>query len=161
MTFSMRLLTACPKGLSRLKGMETYFPDQYALYSYTAPSERTFPFEGEWKHQRGVPSVSTAPTCPKGLSRLKGMETRKCKRQPQFPEAQTSERTFPLEGNGNLSRGGVPSDHMKMVRKDFPVGREWKLLFPDGRESLRFSPKGLSRWKGMETGYRKPGTLRG
>ena len=72
--------------------------------------------------------------CPKGLSRLKGIETP----FPFFPALRVwifnevwrvlSERTFPLEGNGNsnLSTRSLVSN--TSVRKDFPVGREWKRL---------------------------------
>ena len=38
----------------------------------------------------------------------------------------SSERTFPLEGNGNRIRAIATSTKMP-VRKDFPVGRELKL----------------------------------
>ena len=88
-----------------------------------------------------------------------------------------SERTFPLEGNGNSTYIITAYRIHVVVRKDFPVGREWKLLPPccfpkpseytsertfplegNGNEVLTCfllifwtCPKGLSRWKGMET----------
>ena len=113
-----------PKGLSRWKGMET--TDLHAVW------------------------LEIKQSCPKGLSRWKGMET------------------FSLFNH---------CDNIFNVRKDFPVGREWKRkanqprwLIPESwsertfplegngnpvysipRFSLYLGPKGLSRWKGMET----------
>ena len=40
--------------------------------------------------------------CPKGLSRWKGMETSFARNAVSFAVWSKSERTFPLEGNGNL-----------------------------------------------------------
>ena len=138
-----------PKGLSRWKGMETFIP---WLYFFLLP-------------------------CPKGLSRWKGMETysKRCTTRvgacvrKDFPGGREWKPSSVL-----LSMACCPNN----VRKDFPGGREWKLCyintilfhssglvrkdFPGGREwklnlllwvkySSRVSPKGLSRWKGMET----------
>ena len=60
---------------------------------------------------------------PKGLSRWKGMETLGI--IAVIVTIAGSERTFPLEGNGNSCI--IVSHHAGGgVRKDFPVGREWK-----------------------------------
>ena len=57
----------------------------------------------------------------------------------------------PLEGNGNDYVSPLTRRRECFVRKDFPVGREWKtnLLKIPIEDDAR--PKGLSRWKGMET----------
>ena len=72
-----------------------------------------------------TPQLATSHKRPKGLSRWKGMETYGFERAGGSIEV-LSERTFPLEGNGN-----VP-----------PVPIAWLSVL---------CPKGLSRWKGMET----------
>ena len=110
-----------PKGLSRLKGIET---DTL--------------IRSVFEHNS-----------PKGLSRLKGIETNTT--LPFEFTVTVSERTFPFEGNWNNS----PSNSMfsaDAVRKDFPVWRELKRIFLVPFElSYLPRPKGLSRLKGIET----------
>ena len=146
----------CPKGLSRLKGMETHGRfDNASTNSCISTSERTFPFEGNgnsldvlfWhiknrmgpkglsrlkgmetheiatvrihtRRSKGLSRLKGMETwmyaqhlhpslhCPKGLSRLKGMET--ISYEPFWPVdrvlvVKVSERTFPVEGNGNAA----------------------------------------------------------
>ena len=62
----------CPKGLSRLKGIETGF--NYSVFGFVTAA------------------------CPKGLSRLKGIETIRT-RYEVLESLSQSERTFPFEGN--------------------------------------------------------------
>ena len=64
-------------------------------------SERTFPLEGNGNTETDIFSVITMSFRPKGLSRWKGMETRR--RGSGLILSYRSERTFPLEGNGNFT----------------------------------------------------------
>ena len=61
---------------------------------------------------------------PKGLSRLKGIETRRLYSWPT-PFSGESERTFPFEGNWNAITVANKKNIIP-VRKDFPVWRELK-----------------------------------
>ena len=164
-----------PKGLSRLKGIET-IAVTLKKRAAIVKSERTFPFEGNWNtntlsrtttfvwSERTFPFegnwnpfelfwVMCTDLRPKGLSRLKGIETFQSANDPNVKVAvgpkglsrlkgietvaalftcwlflKTSERTFPFEGNWNSS----------------------KLLMCS---ITALSPKGLSRLKGIETDY--------
>ena len=119
--------------LSRLKGMETFssVPHRFSISScllwihfpvgrelkrilelqseyLVRKSERTFPLEGNGNTMSNRASPFHQLSCPKGLSRWKGMETQ----HPSLPPARStsaSERTFPLEGNGNVIR--APTFH--------------------------------------------------
>ena len=138
-----------PKGLSRWKGMET---GTMSWSSSGDPSVRKdFPGGREWKQSdfrcgRPVPALWVR-------------------------------KDFPGGREWKLPLNPIRWKRSKPVRKDFPGGREWKLwwergkcwmpdiqserTFPvegNGNFSLSFwncssasSPKGLSRWKGMET----------
>ena len=110
-------------------------------------SERTFPLEGNGNYSGSI--LTTLSRGPKGLSRWKGMETRcrfhdlSWRFRPKglsrwkgmetifllislIFRRQPSERTFPLEGNGNKETCASVIGAKSAVRKDFPVGREWK-----------------------------------
>ena len=67
-----------------------------------SPSERTFPLEGNGNYASSSDPPCSAFSRPKGLSRWKGMETNFC--------------------NSSCAISAT------IVRKDFPVGREWKLF---------------------------------
>ena len=186
-----------PKGLSRWKGMETHIMLMMHHINTISPKGLS-----RWKGMETVclPSESFAVGRPKGLSRWKGIETlchrwsllswsrvrkdfpggREWKRAPLAPDApplSESERTFPVEGNGNnASHNLVPAPRSPSERT-FPVEGNGNTLplrvsvtsvvaesertFPvEGNGNLKLlsilttntgGPKGLSRWKGMET----------
>ena len=114
-----------PKGLSRWKGIETHrLHHLKGDYPDLSPKGLS-----RWK---GIETSSERNyldhlRCPKGLSRLKGIET-PCR----LP---TTEEFFPRLRPKGLSRWkGMETvfdlrntKTSKFVRKDFPVGREWKL----------------------------------
>ena len=147
MTISLRLIVRkdFPVGREWKQGVRSH------CEGASTQSERTFPLEGNGNACRDEGDSIQGFNCPKGLSRWKGMETQLtgnvrnvilCVRK-DFPGRREwkhyskcyyirvggSERTFPLEGNGNdspnrISRYGSNTT----VRKDFPVGREWKQI---------------------------------
>ena len=118
---------------------------------YDSSSERTFPVEGNRNLNPNMRERST--------------------------ELKRSERTFPVEGNGNFLSVSAISSRDHLSERTFPVegngNEKWFILWwavDDGSErtfpvegngnitsnkalhrSHNFSPKGLSRWKGMET----------
>ena len=113
-----------PKGLSRLKGMETLFQcDECCLFAFV--SERAFPFEGNWNASSRV-----------------------------FPNSQDwSERAFPFEGNWNgCATISLSAPVASWSERAFPFEGNWNRLFQVPKQyHPNLSPKGLSRLKGMET----------
>ena len=174
-----RICFNCPKGLSRWKGIETFL---HLLITFALWLVRKdFPVGRELKLNCFC-NLFGIQHGPKGLSRWKGMETHLNGCRVNSIGVRVSERTFPLEGNWNILIQGFGWHHWSSVRKDFPVGRELKHTFPRqywnkmyflvrkdfpvGRELKpsnrpprsipfveRLSPKGLSRWKGIETRF--------
>ena len=94
MPFRMR--DTCPKGPSRLKGIETLAVSRNLLPQIPGPKGPS--------RLKGMETMGSTATinvvswlCPKGPSRLKGIETRSL--PLSTTASMSSERTFPFEGN--------------------------------------------------------------
>ena len=163
-----------PKGLSRWKGMET---PQHNLSSLALRHavRKDFPVGREWKRKQShlVP-LSRFDCVRKGFP--VGREWKHWQRECSPHQREYVRKGFPVGREWKLLRSSVVSA-LRRVRKGFPVGREWKQnlrcvsditrcvmserAFPlEGNGngicksvSFRafFRPKGLARWKGMET----------
>ena len=120
----------CPKGLSRWKGMET---SSYRTYRYAVSKivRKDFPGGREWKLFYSSIYSSLAPFAGVRKDFPGGREWKLCSRACNitFLHRSESERTFPVEGNGNEHIPDRSAPTIR-VRKDFPGGREWKLLLP-------------------------------
>ena len=112
------------------------------------PSERTFPLEGNGNigfRLQVVIGICVRKDFPVGREW-------KLASPKSFSDPCSSERTFPVEGNGNFI-GDTPLPRSSLSERTFPVEG-------NGNKNLSVaicvpaslsSPKGLSRWKGMET----------
>ena len=130
--------------------METLRSDRLC-WRRVSLSERTFPLEGNgnfklnWSFRVGV------DFSPKGLSRWKGMETNTRVLTNWIGRLAKSERTFPLEGNGNRMGKVIYKTLSTPFGDTFPVEGNGNplemLLTPAVLKSLET----LSRWKGIET----------
>ena len=140
-----------PKGLSRLKGIETINTLCLEFPTIRFTSERTFPFEGNWNTHGYCGESNIFLWGPKGLSRLKGIETILLFLALKNLAVDRSERTFPFEGNWNTSHW-TPLSHLRgKVRKDFPVWRELKLwIRPDGGLSSPRVRKDFPVWRELK-----------
>ena len=137
----------CPKGLSRWKGMETYLEIWFGLKGFIV--RKDFPVGREWK-PKPIIGGGQGRVCPKGLSRWKGMETFFGSHEVGANQPM-SERTFPLEGNGNASHSGSSPTTKRRSERTFPLEGNGNIISLSLASVSLLCPKGLSRWKGMET----------